>query len=367
MLRRLSQRERLEHLVSEWTPAIKSAFIAAFERIKAGVTKAQLKLIIEELAAGQIESAIALLNIDQAAFGELEIAITDAFNAGGIAATENMALRGPSGAKVSINFGVRNPVAEAILRNYSAAEVTNVTSAQIESLRIGLSEGLARGDNPTRSALDMVGRVNRVTGKREGGYLGLDAVQERTQAKALSAMISGDVAGMRGYLALKQRDVRFDAMVRKAMKVGWEQVTADFNKRTKGEPVTARGLQSRIIGRLNDRQLKYRADRLALHETFQALGMAKNEAFRQAIAAGKVDARDVTKTWRHTPQEAPRMQHVAMNGQKVAFDQPFIAPDGTPIMHPHAEGIPTSHSVGCKCRCDYSIDHTAALIRRREN
>ena len=111
--------------------------------------------------------------------------------------------------------------------------------------------------------------------------------------------------------------------------------------------------------------MKYRADVIGLNETFNALSMAKDEGLRQAIESGKVDVRDVNKTWRHTSQERPRMQHVAMNRQTVAFDQPFTAPDGTLIPYPHAPGIPARHSIGCKCIVSYDIDFTAALIRRR--
>jgi hypothetical protein len=54
-----------------------------------------------------------------------------------------------------------------------------------------------------------------------------------------------------------------------------------------------------------------------------------------------------------------------MHGQTVQFDQPFIAPDGTMIPYPHADGVPANHTLGCKCRVDYRIDYTGALIRRR--
>jgi hypothetical protein len=359
-----SNRIPFDQLVDRFTPDTRAAFLAAYDRIKANVTRALLKRIASELERGNIEAAIDLLGIDRAAFGGLELAIANAFNSGGIVMADELALRGLDGHRVSVSFGIRNLVAEAILRDFSASEVTRETEATKALLRVGLSEGLARGDNPTRTALDMVGRVNRVTGVREGGYLGLSGPQEQTQAKALSAMLSGDTEGMKGYLDLKQRDKRFDAMVRKASTVGWDQVVTDFNKRTKGKPVTARDLQTRIIGRLNDGQLKYRADKVALHETMTALSMAKNEGIRQAIESGNVDQRDVTKGWLHTSQEHPRMQHVTMQGQVVAFDQPFVAPDGTLIAYPHAPGVPLRHTLGCKCGVSYKIDFTAALIRR---
>lgn len=345
-----SNRTPFDQLVDKFEPEVRKAFVEAYDRIKAGVTPSMLRRIVAELDRGNIEGAIDLLGIDRAAFGGLELAIADAFNRGGIAMAADVVVRDPAGSRVALSFGVRNLVAEAILRDFSAEMVTRETEQTKALLRAGLMEGLARGDNPTRSALEAVGRVSRTSGKREGGYLGLSGPQERTQANARLAMLSGDAEGMRAYLQLKQRDKRFDRAVIKAIDAG--------------KPIP-RAEVDRVIGRLNDRQLKYRADVVALNETRGALAMAKNEGIRQGIESGKIDARDVTKTWGRTISEHPRSQHQAMVGQSVPYDQPFTAPDGTLIPYPHAPGLPARHTVGCNCPVAYKIDYTAALIRRR--
>ena len=342
-----TNRSQFELLLDRFDPVIRAAFLSAYDDIRSRVV---LRLLVERLERGDVAGAIDVLGIERASFGALELALADAYNGGGMAFAAELKLRDPQGNRIAFQFGVRNLIAEARLRDHSSALVTRVTEDQIAALRIGLSEGLARGDNPTRTALDMVGRVSRVSRKREGGYLGLSMPQERTQAKARSALISGDLEGMRDYLQLKQRDKRFDRAIIKAIEAGKPLALADVD---------------RVIGRLNDRQLKYRADKLALNETFGALNLAKNEAIRQAIESGKVDARDVTKTWGRTISEHPRSQHTQMVGQTVAFDQAFIAPDGTMIPFPHAPGLPARHTVGCNCPVSYKIDFTAALIRRR--
>ncbi len=127
-------------------------------------------------------------------------------------------------------------------------------------------------------------------------------------------------------------------------------------------PVNRADQVEKITGRYAAGLLKLRADTIALNETFQAMAAAKDMAFRQQIENGNLSAGVVTKTWRHTPQEHGRLQHIAMNGQKVGYDQPFVAPDGTQIMYPHAPGTPARHMIGCKCVCEYSIDHVANLI-----
>lgn len=342
-----SNRSRFEQLLDKYEEPIRAAFIAAYNEIRSRIV---LKRLVEQLERGDVAGAIELLGIETTSFGALEMALVEAFNGSGIAFASEIKLRSPEGNRVAIQFGIRNPEAEALLRNYSAEFVTRETAATKELIRVSLTEGLARGDNPTRTALDMVGRVSDVTKKREGGVIGLSGPQERTQAKARQALLSGDVEGMRDYLQLKQRDRRTDRAIIKAIEAG--------------KPI-AREDVDRIIGRLNDRQLKYRADKIALHETFTALSMSKNESIRQVVESGKVDIQDVTCTWRHTSQENPRTQHVVMQGQKVPFGQPFVAPDGTLIPYPHAPGVPLRHTAGCKCVVAYEIDYTAALIRRR--
>lgn len=116
-----------------------------------------------------------------------------------------------------------------------------------------------------------------------------------------------------------------------------------------------------ITSRYADGLLKLRADTISLHETFAALCASKDIAFRQQIE--KVRADTVTKTWRHTPQERARLQHIAMAGQVVRFDQPFTAPDGTAIPYPHAPGLSARHSLGCKCFAEYKIDFVAQLAQ----
>ena len=344
-----TNRSTFELLLEKYDPVVRAAFLDAINGIRSRVV---LKRLVERLEKGDVAGAIDLLGIERATFGPLEMAISEAFNGGGIVMAQELKLRDPQGNRVAFQFGVRNLVAEAILRDMSSTLVTRVTDDQIDMLRRALSEGLERGDNPTRTALNMVGRVSTASGKRVGGYLGLSGPQERTSAKARSALISGDVQGMREYLALKQRDVMFDASVRKAIAEG---------------KALSRDDVARAIGRMNDRQLKYRADKLALNETFGALAAAKQEGIRQAVESGKVDARFVVKKWRHSGKEHPRLQHLAMDGKEMPLGQPFMMADGTPVDYPHAPGTPARHTVGCGCYHEIRVLYAEQLAERRRS
>jgi hypothetical protein len=346
LLKRLSPRERLEQLVSELTPMLRAAFMDAIEDIRSNIV---LRRVVERLERGDIIGAIAAMHLEEAAFRPLDEAIRQAFNGGGVATIEQMpTLRDPNGHQIVIRWDARNLAAEEWLREHSATLVRNIIADQQAAIRAALAEGLARGDNPTRSALNIVGRVNRVTGRREGGILGLTAQQAAYVDSARQELLSGDPVAMRNYLERARRDKRFDRTVIKALK--------------DGKPLSADTV-GRIVGRYSDGLLKLRADTIALHETFSALGASRDIAFRQQIEAGRVQAQHVTKTWRHTPQEHPRAQHVAMQGQVVPFDQSFTAPDGTLIRYPHAPGTPTRHTIGCKCFAEYRIDFVAQMVR----
>lgn len=346
MLRRLSPRERFDILVQQFAPLIRVAFLEAIDDITSNIV---LRRVVERLERFDINGAIKAMHLDEAAFRSLDEAIRQAFNGGGVAAVEGMpTLRDPFGHTIVVRWDVRNLAAEEWLRLHSSTLITGMVQDQETAIRTALETGLARGDNPTRTALDVVGRVNRVTGKREGGVIGLSSTQSEYVARARRELASSEPDQLRNYLDRARRDKRFDRSITAAIR--------------EGKPIP-KELADRITSRYADGLLKLRADTISLHETFAALGASRDIAFRDQITKGNVRADTVTKVWKHTPQERPRLQHVVMAGQVVRFDQPFMAPDGTAIPYPHAPGVPARHTLGCKCYAEYKIDFAATLVQ----
>lgn len=336
-----------DELLATFEPRLAAAFREAVEAIKSDII---LRTVVERLERGDIAGAVLAIQFDQEAFAALELSLQEAFNAGGINMAQSLPkLVAPDGTRVIFQFGVRNLSAEALLRSQSSTLVSNIVEDQREALRSAFEEGLARGRNPTRTALDVVGRINRVTGRREGGTIGLTTMQVAGIIKARESLLAGDVDGMRAYLDRKTRDKRFDRTVLKAIRE---------------EKPLPPDVVYKIIGRLADRNLLLRGETIALEETRTALFSARDEAIRQQIGAGKITAQEVTKKWRHSGSEHPRMQHVAMSGQSVGIDEPFIAPDNTQLMYPHDPKAPARHRIGCKCRVEYDIDYIAVGLRR---
>lgn len=341
-----------DELLERYEPRLAAAFRECIDAIRSGIV---LKTVVTALERGDIAGAVLAIQIEPQAFAALELALQEAFNAGGINMTQSLPkLLAPDGTRVLFQFGVRNLMAETMLRTQSSTLVTNIVEDQREALRIAFEAGLARGQNPTRTALDVVGRVSRVTGRREGSVIGLTSRQVEFIERARESLALGNVEGMRRYLDMKTRDRRYDRTVAKAIR--------------EGKPVPS-AMVSNILGRLSDRNLKLRGETIALEETRTALFSVRDVAIRQQIESGKITADEVTKHWQHSGStENPRMQHVEMasryKAEGVPLDQPFVAADGTQLMHPHDPKAPARHRIGCKCRMEYRINYIAAGLRR---
>lgn len=347
MLKRLSQRELLEQIAADWQPQIRAAWLEAINAITSRVV---LRRIVERLERGDVSGVINDLGITDGTFAKFENALIQAYHGGGIATVGSMpAVRDPSGGRIVFSWGVRNLSAEQAMRDHAARLVTGIVTEARDGIAAVLTDNLSRGQSPYDAGRLIAGRLNRSSGQREGGLIGLSRPQMETVARIERAMRDGDTAYMREYLSFKNRDKRLDRMVIKAIREG-------------------RGLAPEEVERVtrlySNKALKRRGEIISRHETMMALDRSRDDAFRQQIIDGKLDASDITKVWKHTPREHSRLQHIAMNGQSVQFDQPFIAPDGTQLRYPRDPNAPVSHTLNCFCRAEYLIDHSGVLARR---
>lgn len=347
MLKRLSQHERLALLTAEFQPIVRAVFIEAIADIRSRIT---LRLLIERLERRDIAGAVEVLHIEREAFSQFETAIARAYEGGGISMAEQLMLRDPQGHRIVFRFGVRNPEAEAWLREHSATAVTQIVDGQLQGIRTALAESMSQGGNPRTTALSIVGRVNRATGKREGGLIGLTAQQTAFVTTARRELLSGSAEVMRNYLTRERRDRRFDAAVQKAIREG------------RALPVD---MVDRIVGRYSERLLALRGELLARTETMFALGQSRHDAMRQAIAAGKVSADLVTKHWRSAGDNRVRHTHRVLNGKSVGFDESFQSPSGNRLRFPGDPAASSGEITGCRCTLEYRIDYTGRLLPSR--
>lgn len=338
---KLSNRSRIEQLTDELEPQLKLAFLEAI----ADITKrAELKHIVERLEKGDISGAIDAVHLDAAAFRTLDNAIAAAFDGGGASAIRALPkLRDPDGSQFVVRWDARNVRAESWVRNHSSTLITRITEDQRASVSTALAESMVAGRNPRATALDIIGRINRVTGRREGGIVGLTSQQAGFVSNALAELSSTDPDVMARYFTRMRRDKRFDAAVRQAIAEG-RAVPAD--------------LRARIVGRYSDRLLQLRGETIARTETMAALNQSGVEAMRQAVDSGAVKADTVTKTWHTARDPRVRDSHAEIDRQSVGLDGLF----GNGLQYPGDPAGGAAETANCRCWMETKIDFTAGLI-----
>jgi hypothetical protein len=388
--------EELRALIDSLEPALQAAFLAAIAILRAGINYA---LLLKALREGDIEAALDALNIDRGAFaqyalekqagffkvGELESsdltrqrkralakrdradpALRSPVLVPPIEPPSGPSLAAPGGGDIVFRFDMTNPRAEARIRTEAAARVTGYVEEQIETARRVIADGFARRDGPQNIATDIAGRVNPISGRREGGIVGLSAPQVGYVESMRARLLSGDPDEMLKVIGrykdgkwvegtgMTRRDRRFDRSIMKAIR----DVAAG-----KPNPLT-RERVAEMTAKYADRLLARRAEDIARTETAQAVEMARAEAARQALDKAGLPADALTKTWYHSGGvDHARAQHLAMHEKAVrGIDTPFILPDGTAMLYPHDPAGGARHNVSCRCRGDQDIEWAYGLF-----
>lgn len=241
-------------------------------------------------------------------------------------------------------FNMRNPRVEDELRFNSSDMITRITDTARENVRMTLQDGIIRGENPRKVALDIVGRIDPTTKQRTGGVIGLSENQARWALSARNYLENLDEK----YFNLSLRDKRFDKTVRNAIE--------------SGQPLTQETV-SRLVTAYKANALKYRGEAVARTETLQAINRGETSAINQAIDEGLVQRKNVKKWWDDTSDSRVRTTHNVLGvkyGRKNAIDidEPFISPSGSRMMFPgdRSLGADASEIVHCRCKVQYEID-----------
>ncbi|WP_437408618.1 DUF2213 domain-containing protein [Sinorhizobium meliloti] len=241
----------------------------------------------------------------------------------------------------------------AIVQRGRAGSEARITEDTKQMARERIEAGYAKGQGPNTIALDIAGRVNRVTGRREGGLLGMTSQLARTVENARAALLSGDVEGMKHYLTLTRRDKRFDRQIAKAIR--------------EGKPLPADAVQ-KITGRLADRYVQLRAQTIARTETQSSVHAAKHEAYQQGLDRAGRDASMVTRRWRSVGDGRVRHTHQVLNAEEVTgMDLPFQSPSGAMMRFPGdtSLGAGAAEIIGCRCHVEYNFDFAEEYARSR--
>jgi hypothetical protein len=324
-----------EAFIASWEKPLRDAFLDGVYRTR---DAAQISIIAERLDRGDIEGALQAVGIDATRFRELDAKLAEAFAAGGRYSEGRIpAIRGADGLRLEILFDIRNPRAEAWLRSHSSNLIRQITDDQRSMIRAALVQGMEEGRNPRDVALDLAGRLNRATGRREGGMIGLTATQQEWARNYARELATGDPKAIERLL----RDKRFDPLIRRAIK--------EKRGLTQAEALP-------VFRSYLNRALRFRGEAIARTEAMAALHQSAQEAMQQAIDAGQVNEAAVTKVWHSAGDKRVRETHKAMDGQRVGYRADFVSPSGARLRYPGDPSAPAGEVINCRCWADYSVD-----------
>jgi hypothetical protein len=209
---------------------------------------------------------------------------------------------------------------------------------------------MAAGRGPRATALDIVGRVNRATGRREGGLVGLTQGDIDATRNAMAQLRSGNASQMRQFTARAGVTTRETTLINSYI--------------SQGKPVPA-DLARKLVGRYSDNLLLRRGDRIARTELNGSLHDAQDEGMQQLYDTGKLRKDQVDEEWDAADDGETRPSHAFMDGQKPDADGVFTTGDGFRLRYPtdRSLGAPAKEVIDCRCRKRISINFLADLNR----
>lgn len=241
---------------------------------------------------------------------------------------------------MALRFDGRNARAERWIANKSSSLITGIVQDQRAIVQRALLDGLAAGQNPRTTALDIVGRTNRKTGIREGGIIGMAWNQVVYANTAEQELNSGDPAQLRNYLRRSLRDKRYDGTIIKAIN---------------GDKEIGRADAAKIVQRYRQKLLKHRGDTIARTETITALHEAQHEAMQQVIDKGALKPNQIKKVWDATGDGRVRNSHRNLDGESEKFNGVFTTPSGARLRFPSDTSLGAGPEEVINCRCVLNI------------
>lgn len=357
----MARRETLLDLLDRLAPDVRDAFVRSIARITG---QAQLRALEDAISRNDVNAVLQMLDLDRSYFAPLDRAFSDAHvQAGDWTMDELVRQAKGQGVRVAGFFDGRNVRAEQFLAEQSSRLITGPEGLMDdirENVRRVLTGGMVEGTSPRSAALNLVGRINRATGRREGGVIGLSA-RDMDRADSVYDILTSP-EGPRSYFVkdrktgrwkprYKGTDRRFDSRVIKAIK--------------EGKPLSKADAQA-ITQRYRNRLLKDRGEAIARTELIGSMHHAQDEGLRQMVDSGRARADAVSREWDASEDSHTRDSHRAMDGQVRGLDEPFDTGAGHRVMFPgdRSLGAPASEIINERCVIRVRIDFTKGLRDR---
>lgn len=293
---------RVQRRAGLMTPEMARAYLAGVTALKARLTGREVEALI---ATGSFVQVNALLFSDaniNAAFtkfrASMQIVTRDAV------AYFGKDIPGVARSTVGVAFNVLNPEVISAVKKMDTEMMRTLKTDIRETVRTAIQQGLEAGAGPRSTA----------RGLRE--VLGL-APNQLEAVSNFEASLRG-VDGKGSPLTRALRDKRFDATVKRG-----NLTEAQITKMTDA---------------YRRRMIAFNAETNARTATLDALKLGQELSWRDAIDKGFVPD-NLMKQWKGVMDDREREEHIAMEGETVAFDQPYS----------NGEMVPGESTYNCRC------------------
>lgn len=345
--------DKIDKLYLLKVPEIQKAFL---EAVGAVVDRAVIDEMVKAIKNNDLETLYRVSGISEGVFDNLLTEIENVYTRAGVetVSTWPKIIRTAVGVFVPV-FNARNATIERQLAQYSSDFITSITNEMKENIRLILTDGLARGENPRSTALNIVGRIDPVTKKRVGGVIGLSKNQTNWVINVRKYLENLDER----YLTMGLRNKRFDSVFKRAV--------------LEKKPLTEETIV-RMLTAYEQKAVRYRGETIARTETIEAINRAETDAIYQAIEDGLITKNMVRKWWDDTGDGRTRLSHLYM-GRKysrenpIPIDEPFVFQSGERCMYPGdtSMGLSAKEVINCRCKVQYEIDFLAEVTGEYRN
>lgn len=244
---------------------------------------------------------------------------------------------------------IRNLAVEHLLSNSELKSFSSLPEKDRNKIRQYLKDGMSKGLNPQNITLNLIGRINPITHKREGGIISLSSQQKKEIEVIRAFLVNFDDR----YFDIEMRDKRFDRSVKKA--------------NTTKIPLAQEHID-KILNSIENLILKRDVGLIVHNEVFEALNRNEFDSIKKYIDDGTITKDMVIKWWSSSGDERTRESHKELSkrydkAHAIPFDEPFITKSGAKLMYPHDSslGAPKEETDGCRCKCGYFVDFIKGL------
>ena len=219
-----------------------------------------------------------------------------------------------------IEVGVTNPKLANFAENLTSTRIREIDNSVRGTIRGVVRDGSVAGDDPFAIA------------RRIRTSIGLTRRQEAAVNAYRRNLESLDPYALQRAL----RDKRSDAGIRRAI--------------TDAKPLSRERVEN-LVDRYRARWINYRSQVIGRTETVRAVQGAQWELFQQMIDDGRIDERQVLRTWFVTADDKLRDAHAAiplMNPDGVGQNEKFKSPLGD-ILYPADPDAVAANVIQCRC------------------